>query len=59
MAHANNTDQFTTLKALVRQAKHKKVKHFEKKKRFTKHKVIVMVQKNVNKFFKAIENEAH
>ena len=38
-------DQSTTLKALVKLAKQKKSKHFDKKKRFTKHEVNVTVKK--------------
>ena len=43
------TDQCTTLKALVKQSKQKKRKHFDKKKRFTIHEVNIMVQKQVKK----------
>ena len=38
-------DQYTTLKALVKQAKLKKSKPFDKRKRFTKHEINAMVQK--------------
>ena len=48
----HTTDQCTTLKALVKQAKQKKNNHFDKKKRFTKHEVNVMVQKEVKKALK-------
>ena len=41
----HTTDQCTTLKALDKQAKQKKSKNFDKKKRFIKHLVNVMVQK--------------
>ena len=39
----HTTDQCTTLKALVKQAKQKKSKHFDKKKRLTKHEINVIV----------------
>ena len=42
-------DECTTQKTLAKQAKQKKEKHFEKKKRFTKHEVNVMVQKSLKK----------
>ena len=45
-------DQCTTLKALVKQTKQKKSKHFDNKKRFNKHEVNVMVQKQVKKALK-------
>ena len=45
-------DQCTTLKAIVKQAKQKKCKYFDKKKRFTKHEVNVMGQKQVKKALK-------
>ena len=48
----HTTDQCTTLKALVKQAKQKKSRHFDKKKSFTKHEVKVMVQKQVKKALK-------
>ena len=48
----HTTDECTTLKALVKQAKQKKGKHFQKKKRFTKHEVNIMVQKEVKKAMK-------
>ena len=48
----HTTDECTTLKALVKQAKQKKGSHFQKKKRFTKHKVNIMVQKQVKKAMK-------
>ena len=40
------------LKMLTKQANQKKGKHFKKKKRYTKHKVNVMVQKQVKKALK-------
>ena len=43
----HTTDKFTTLKALVKQAKQKKGTHLQKKKRSTKHEVNIMVQKQV------------
>ena len=49
---ASTTDQCTTLKALIKKAKQKKSKHFDKKKSFTKHEVNVMVQKQVKKALK-------
>ena len=48
----HTTDECTTLKALVKQAKQKKGNHFHKKKRFTKHEVNIMVQKQVKKAMK-------
>ena len=45
-------DLCTTLKALAKQAKQKRSKHFDKNKRFTKHEVIAMVQKQVKKALK-------
>ena len=48
----HTTDQCTTLKVLVKHAKQKKSKHFDKKKRFTKHEVNVMAQKQVKKALK-------
>ena len=48
----NTTDEFTTLKALVKQAKQKTGKYFQKKKRFTKHEVNIMVQKQAKKALK-------
>ena len=45
-------DQCTTLKALVKQAKQKQRKNFNKKKRLTIHEVNVMVQKQVKKALK-------
>ena len=45
----HTTDQCTTLKALVNQAKQKKGKYFDNKKRFIKHEVNAMVQKPVKK----------
>ena len=48
----HTTDECTTLKALVKQAKQKKGNHFQKKKRFTKHEVNIMVQKQVKKALK-------
>ena len=48
----HTTDECTTLKALVKQAKQKKGSHFQKKKRFTKHEVNIMVQKQVKKVMK-------
>ena len=39
----HTTDQCITLKALVQQAKRKRIKHFDKKKRYIKHQVNVMV----------------
>jgi len=48
----HTTDECTTLKALVKQAKQKKGSHFQKKKRFTKHEVNIMVQKQVRKAMK-------
>ena len=48
----HTTDECTTLKALVKQAKQKKGSHFQKKKRFTKHEVNIMVQKQVKKAMK-------
>ena len=45
--YGHTTDQCTTLKALVKQVKQKKSKHFHKKKRVTKHEVNVMVQKQI------------
>ena len=47
----HTTDECTTLKALVKQAKQKKG-NFQKKKRFTKHEVNIMVQKQVKKAMK-------
>ena len=41
----HTTDECTTLKALVKQRKQKKEKNFEKKKRFTKHEVNIIVKK--------------
>ena len=46
------TDECTTLKALVKQVSQKKGKHFQKKKRFTKYEVNIMVQKQVKKALK-------
>ena len=46
------TDQCTTLKALIKQAKQKKSKYFNNKKRFTKHEINIMVQKQVKKALK-------
>ena len=51
-------DECTTLKALVKQAKQKKGKHFQKKKRFTKHEVNIMVQKQVEKAMKQKKGSA-
>ena len=48
----HTTDECTTLKVLVKQAKQKKGNHFQKKKRFTKHEVNLMVQKQVKKAMK-------
>ena len=48
----HTTDQCTTFNALVKQAKQKKSKHFDKQKKFTKHEVSVMVQKQVKKALK-------
>ena len=48
----HTTDKCTTLKALVKQAKQKRSKHFDKKKRFTKHEVNIMVQKQVKRAMK-------
>ena len=48
----HTTDQCATLKALVKQAKQRKSKHFDKKKRSTKHEVNVMVQKQVKNALK-------
>ena len=48
----HTTDQCTTLMALVKQVKQKKSKRFNKKKRFTKHGVNAMVQKQVEKALK-------
>ena len=47
----HTTDECTTLKVLVKQAKQKKGKHFQKK-RFTKYEVNIMVQKQVKKAMK-------
>ena len=41
----HTTDQYTTLKALVKQAKQKRRHLFDKNKRLTKHEVNAMVQK--------------
>ena len=46
------TDEYTNLKALVKQAKQKKGKHFQKKKIFTKHEVNIIVKKWVKKVMK-------
>ena len=46
------TDQSNSLKELVKQAKQKMNKLFDKKKRFTKYVVNVMVQKQVKKVLK-------
>ena len=51
-ACGHTKDQCTTLKALVKLAKQKKSKHFDKMKRFTKHEINVMVQKQVKKALK-------
>ena len=48
----HTTDECSTLKALVKKAKQKQGKHFQKKKRFTKHEVNVMVQKQVKRVMK-------
>ena len=48
----HTTEECTTLKALVKQAKQKKGKHFQKKKRFTKHEVNIMVQNQMGKTMK-------
>ena len=48
----HNTDQCTTPMALAKQEKQKKSKHFDKKKRFTKHEVNIMVQKQVKRALK-------
>ena len=45
-------DKCTTLKALDKQAKLKKGKHFQKKQRYTKHEYNIMVQKHVRKTMK-------
>ena len=50
--YGHTTDQCTTLKELVKQANQKKSKCFGKKKRFTKHDVNVMVQKEDMKALK-------
>ena len=41
----HTTNEYTTLKPLVKQAKKKKAKHFQQKKRFIKHEVNTMVRK--------------
>ena len=46
------SDESTTLNVLVKRAKQKKGKHFKKKKRYIKHEVYVMVQKQVKKALK-------
>ena len=48
----HTTDQCTTLKALVKQVKEKRSKHFNKKKRFTKREVNTMVLKHLKKALK-------
>ena len=48
----HTTDECTTLKTLVKQAKQKKGKHFEKKKRFIKHEVNIIVQKQAKNALK-------
>ena len=48
----HTTNECTTLKTLVKQAKQKKGKHFKKKKRHTKHEVNIMVKKHVKKVLK-------
>ena len=45
-------DECTTLKALTRQTKQKKSKHFNKKLKYTKHEANVMVEKKVEKSLK-------
>ena len=47
----HTTDQCTTLKALVKHAKQIRSKLFDEKKRFTKHEVNAMVQKQVKKAY--------
>ena len=53
----HTTDECTTLKALFNQVKQKKGKHFEKKK-FTKHEVKIMVQKQMKTDMKKKKKEA-
>ena len=48
----HTTDQCTTLEALIKKAKQKKSKHFDKKNRVIKHEVNAMVQKQVKKTLK-------
>ena len=55
----HTVDQCITLKALVKQAKQKKSKHFDKKKRFTKYEVNDMLQKHVEKALKQKKKEVY
>ena len=48
----HTTDECTTSKALVKQAKQKKGNHFQKKKKCTKHEVNIKVQKQVKNALK-------
>ena len=48
----HTTVECTILKALLKQAKQKKEKYFDEKKRFTKHEVNIMVQKEVKQAMK-------
>ena len=48
----HTTDQGTTLKALVKQVKQKRSKHFDNNKRFTMHEVKAIVQKQIKKALK-------
>ena len=45
----HTTNKCTMLIALVKQAKQKKGKHYQKKKRYTKHELNIMVQKQIKK----------
>ena len=53
----HTTDECTMLKALVEQAKQRKDKHFQKKKRFTKYEVNIMVLKKAMKKMKKKHTE--
>ena len=50
--YGHTTDECTTLKAVITKAKQKKGKPLEKKTRYTKHEVNIMVQKQVKKAIK-------
>ena len=55
--YGHTTVKCTTFKALVKQAKLKKVKHFEKKKWYTKDEVNIMAQKQVKKALKKMKKK--